>query len=273
MKQKSLIFLLPAAILAFSGTLSAALVGHFTFDNSANLGADSSGLGNNATGISNVGFSSSGVSNGAAVFTASNQSNLTWTGATNPIANVLSSDFSFSLFLNTTQTFGNNADQGFLGAGIIYADVPVVDVNDTIPMALNGSKLGFFTGPPVDRTIHSTTSINTGTYLSLIVTWSKSTGVKSLYINGVLEAQEAIPSGADLSGRDQLALGGNLFDGRYFTGSVDDFQVYSQTLTGLEASFLSSHPGATVVPEPNSFILVTLGVAAFVVRRNPKRRT
>jgi hypothetical protein len=244
-KANQLIAILVASFAAVS-TASGDLIGHYTFDDPSNLGADSSAHLNDATTTNAVSYTASGLSRGAAVFPGGSGGYLAWTGATNPIAKVLASDFSFSLFLKTTQTFGNDNDQAYWGAGIIYADILSAGLNDAIPMALNGNKLGFFTGRPEDSTIHSVTSINSGVYVSLVVTWNRATHTKSIYVNGKLESQEILVTGEDFSGRGELVLGANLIDERFFDGIIDDLQVYNSTLTSSDVQFLSANPGAIV---------------------------
>lgn len=82
-----------AVLLVGTRAINADIIGHYTFDNQSNLGADSSGLGNNATSLNNVGWTPSGVAGGAAVFNASILSRMAWTGVNNPIANVPSCKF------------------------------------------------------------------------------------------------------------------------------------------------------------------------------------
>lgn len=233
------------------GVAKGGLVGHYTFDDIFNPGADSSGYGNDATSLNDMAYTSDAVSGGgAAYFTEGSQSYLDWSGTTNPIAKVLAGSFSFLLWLKTTETFGTNTDQGYMGAGIVYAGVPGGN-DDAIPMALNGGKLGFDTGYPTDSTLHSISDINTGDYVFLAVTWEQSAGLKSIYVNGNLEAQENHSAGEDLSGRNELVLGGNLTDVRYFYGEIDDFQVYNEALTSNQVAFLYNNPGQTIAsPTP-----------------------
>jgi hypothetical protein len=248
-------------LLTVSAAARGGLIGHYTFDDPSNIGADSSGNGNDANGLNNVTYVSDSVSGGAVSFTQSDSSYLSWAGTANPIAKVLAGDFSFSLWLKTTEIFGSDTDQGFEGASIVYADVPGGS-NDSIPMALNGSKLGFDTGYPDDNTIHSASAINTGNYVFVAVTWVQSTGLKSIYVNGVLEAQTNHSAGADLSGRDQLALGGNLTDSRYFSGEIDDFQVYSEALTLSQVAYLYHHAGRVIPMPPPLNLKIALKISA-----------
>jgi len=243
-------FLVPALLLSISQTARCgSLLAHFNFDDSANPGRDSSGRDFHATGIQALGYTPAGAAGGAAVFNSAQRSHLAWTGALNPVANVLVDDFSISLFLKSTQVFATDTSHGYSGAGIVYADIPGIDRFDGIPMALTGNKLGFFTGRPADSTLHSTSDINTGQMVHVAVTWQRLNGVKSIYVNGVLEAQEAHSIDTDLSGRNELVIGGNTSDGRYFNGTIDDVQLYKRVLSDSEIAYLATHPGQ-IIEEP-----------------------
>lgn len=258
--------------LTLVGSANAALLGHLTFDDPRALGADSSGRGNNATTVNAVVFEAGGVAGGHARFGARTHSYIDWKGRANPIANVLAHDFTFSLLLRTTQTFSNDGAFGFEGAGIVYADVPSQH-HDSVPMALTGSKLAFNTGSNFDSTLHSRSSINTGDFVHLAVTWVQSTGLKSIYVNGKLDAQEHHGAGYDLSARNQLVLGGNLTDVRYFDGLIDDFQVYDRALAATDVAFLAANPGMTTpIPEPRvcAMLLAGLSVIGWVARHRPR---
>jgi hypothetical protein len=245
-----------------AGTVATGLIGHYTFDNAASLGEDSSGFGNHADFLNNVGYTPSGILSGGAVFVASQSSNLRWTGASDPIANVLAGDYTFSIWIKTTQTFGLNGGAGFDGAGIVYADLPG-SANDGIPIALNGDQAGHFTGGAGQgNTIHSSSAINTGEFVHVVVTRNLATGEKKIYVNGMQEASATHETGLPLNQRQELAVGGNLFDGRYFEGTLDELRVYNEVLMQTEIDLLFAAP----VPEPSTIALLSsalaLGVAA-----------
>lgn len=244
------------------------LIGHFTFDDPANLGADSSGFGNNADTIYNVTATTAGQFGHAANFDGSY---LRWTSSTNPVQSILANDFTFSVWLKTTQSFASDGSSGNDGAGIIWGDLEFSN-NDAIPMALTGNNLGFFTGSPSgDTTIHSTTAINTGDYVFLAVTRDLVTGQNLLYVNGALEASSITGPGVPLNASGELVVGGNLLDDRYFTGTLDDLRIYDGVLSSTAIGALYS--GASAVPEPSSCAALLgfagLGFAAAKRRRSP----
>jgi hypothetical protein len=237
-----------------AATASPALIGHFTFDTQENIGADVSGSSNHADSIQNVGFTSSGISGGAATFSSASNSYLRWAGATNEIANSVAGDFTFSLWAQTTQAYGGDTSNGFDGAGIIYSDIPGAH-NDIIPMALTGNKLGFFTGGSYGGdTLHSLSNINLGEFTHIVVTRNLATGNKEIYINGALETAVIHEPGLSLNERQELFVGGNIFDARYFDGALDDLQIYNFALSSEDIAHLYNNPGQalTAVPVPAS---------------------
>ena len=242
-----------ATVLVATSTACASLIGHFTFDNPGSIGADSSGFANHAGSLNSVGYTATGISGGAATFTASAHSCLRWTGIADAIANSVGSDFSFSVWVKSTQRFGLDTSPGYEGAGIIYSDVAGPH-NDTIPIALTGNNAAFETGDPsisTGDTIHSTTAINTGIFTHVVVTRELSTGNKTIYVNGVPEASTVHRPGVSLNERHEIVVGGNVIDSRYFDGTLDDLQVYNQVLISGEILYLYEHPGHTL-QEPHA---------------------
>jgi len=239
-----------ATAFVATSVASASLIGHFTFDNPGSIGADSSGLANDDDSLKSVGFTVTGISGGAATFSASARSYLRWAGIADAIANSVGGDFSFSVWIKTTQVFRLDTSPGYQGAGIIYSDIRGAH-NDTIPLALTGNKGAFHTGSSVvfvGNTIHSTTAINSGIFTHLVVTRELLTGNKTIYVNGVQEASATHQPGVSLNERHELFVGGNYSDGLYFNGTLDDLQVYNQVLTTDEISYLYNNSGQTPAP-------------------------
>ncbi len=264
--RRSCLPLLTVLLLAAPAPAGAQVVLHLTFDQPEALGADSSGNNHAAPFISGVPTATaSGVSGGAVEFDG--QTYLRWGS---DIAATLAGSFTAAVWIKTTQSYGYDYEAGYYGVGIVYADQPG-QTTDTIPIALNGSKAGFMTSNGVqDTTIHSTSAINTGSFVHVAVTYDIATGVKRLYVNGTLQATETVTPTA-LNARNLLFLGANDFDGRYFTGVLDDFQFYNQALTADEVSFAFNHPGQVAVPEPSTVALLALGAALLVIRHRRRR--
>ncbi len=217
----------------------------YTFDNTNDTFHDDSGNGNDIVSESTFGFGYPvidlhGVSGAALDFNGSNFLTL----PTN-LLSTLAGDFSVSTWLKTSQVSGLDTDQGFQDADILWADVGGV-ANDSIPLALTGHKLGFFTGNP-DTTLHSTNNIDTGSYVFVTVTRRRATATRKIYINGALDSSDTGVSGTNfLADSTQLKLAVNFGSFLGFAGALDDFQMYEGVLTDAQVAYLYSHPGQTV---------------------------
>ncbi|GAA5484703.1 LamG domain-containing protein [Haloferula sargassicola] len=247
---------LALGLLAEVGNVRAAFpVAHLTFDDALDLGADSSGNGNDGTPFGTP-SPAAGISGGAADFTTGNHT-FRWTGESNPVENVLEGDFTFSVWVNTTATGGGAGNSlAYLGQAIIYADVSGISA-DTTPMALNGSNLASLTA---GTGMLSTSPINTGQWVHLVVTRDFG-GVDRIYVNGAAEGAISSSATQDLSGRNEVVLGGNLIDSRYFNGLIDDFQAYNVALSASQVAWLHRHPGASLPDSAYAGITLSNGVA------------
>ena len=258
-------------LLALLGTVSvrAQLTLHLTFDSSGALLQDGSANQFAQDYVQGtIGHTASGVAGGAAEFNGS--SYVRWNSS---VAATLAGSFTVSLWINTTQGFGLfEGEPAYAGAGIVYADVPGHST-DAIPLALSGTRAAFMTDDGnTDTTIHSTSAINTGTWMHLASTYDVTTGVMRLYVNGTLQASATVAT-VSHNARGLLFLGANDFDSRYFTGAVDDFQLYSVALSAADVSFLAQNPGLVAVPEPPVHALIGLGLGgvAWLHRRRQAR--
>jgi len=217
---------------------------HLKFDNSGNLLLDSSGLGHNGAGVGWFGgggppvFTATGVTNGGIVFDGNNYLYF----GTN-VTRALDDDFSVSVWVKTTQTSNNDDTDARYTAGIFSAQQAFDNVEDSIPMALTGSKLGFHTGSPA-QTAHSADSINTGSFVHLAVTRERASGLKKLYVNGVLSGS-GYGSVNSLIDNIDLSLGINQYSAQGVIGTLDDLQVYKGVLSASQVEFLHDNPGMT----------------------------
>ncbi|MCW5769436.1 MAG: LamG domain-containing protein [Phycisphaeraceae bacterium] len=244
---------MPAKFMASMGVAACACIGsvhagpvvHLRFDNASSLGADSSGNGNHAAVIGSVGYDAGGITGGS-LDLRNTAAVLRWTGEANPVEDLLDGDFTFSLWINTTQVFGSDASWAFQGAGIVYADVsgsPSGPELDCTPLALAGSRLTGLAGNDGIGDLRSTSVVNTGQWVHVVV--RRTVGVTfDLFVNGVMESSVPTINHADLSALDALVLGGNTLDNRYFDGRIDEFQGYEGALSDEQVLFLFNNPGA-----------------------------
>lgn len=219
-----------------------ALFGHYTFDNEFDLKADSSGLGNHAVntfftgaGTQQPQYTAAGIAGGAVEFDGFNA--FWWE---TDMVNVLSGSYTISLWLKTTQSFGSDTDDARDGAAIFNGD----DSGDfPVPMALTGDKLGFHTADP-DHTINSSTSINSGGFTHLVVTREAASGLKRIYVDGVLDTSGTGGTTPGI-GSTEIYLGYSFYSGQGIEGVVDDLQVYTGVLNAAQIAFLFNNPGTT----------------------------
>jgi hypothetical protein len=256
---------LPAPNLSGNG-----LVAHYAFENTNNIGQDTSGNGFdlNLNGDDGVTPTTDAKAGGNAAF-FDGGSYLAYSNAPANVLAALAGNFTLSLWVKTSQTSGSDGDPAFDDAGIVAADIPG-QANDIIPMALTGGQIGYMTGGSFDDTINSTVDINSNQYHHVVVTRNQATGEKQIYIDGLLNQSDfastnllnnpvniGIGSGIDASETDPSQLS----NGQYYNGNLDDIQLYSRVLNVNEVGFLFNHPGqtvATIAPPPPFAGTVTL---------------
>lgn len=150
--------------------------------------------------------------------------------------------FSISLWLQTTQVSGDDTDPGPNDPAIVWGGGASDNYFDSEPMTLTGNKLGFYTGDD-QATLHSVSNINSGSFTHIVVTRDQPTGVKKIYVNGVLDTT-ATGGTNFLSDSTDLILGESFYQGGV-TGVVDDVQFYAGILTASDVDYLYANPGLT----------------------------
>lgn len=251
-----MVHFLRARFLAFFLALSLPMLAqplvHLRFDNPADLAADSSGHGRNGTANGNVAARGNGVSGGAAQFDGASYIALDQT-----LNAALAGNFTLSLWLETTGSSGEDEGDPFDGESIVAAD------DGSAPSAalgLTGSRVGFGVANE-QGALRSSSAVNTGNFVHVVVTQNAASGERAVFVNGQLEATHQV--GGTISAQGLLALGATPSQARFFAGAVDDFQVYDQALNASAVAFLHANPGSAValgvVPEPASLLLLALG--------------
>ena len=234
-------------------------VAHYAFDDNGNLGLDSSGNGNDAPGVSTWGpvhqFGTDAEAGGGAVqFFGTSSQNPVGQALTNLNA-VLAGSFTFSAWVKTTVSNGADYNNAFYGAVIFWAYNDHGNTNDTIPLAITGSKAAFTTRDHLGNfdTLHSISSVNDGNYHLITVTRNQTSGEKRIYVDGNFEASE-IGTTDPLNGNNyNLTVGGWAYctDGACtnfyaYNGLLDDVQIYTGVLSDVEVASLYANPGTTV---------------------------
>jgi hypothetical protein len=229
-------------------------VAQYEFENGTDtfqLGLDSSPHGNNLNSYSYWGQvhtnnSTAKAGTNAVEFFGTSSINANDQVLTN-LNSVLAGSFSFSVWVKTTASIGNDTDNAYFGASIFWAYNDLGNTNDTIPLAITGDKAAFTTrggDSGISDTLHSTTSVNDGNYHLITVTRNQFTGEKKIYVDGNFEGSE-IGTTNPLNGNDySLSIGGSVSSS--YTGLLDDLQIYSGVLSGSDVAYLYTHPGSLV---------------------------
>ena len=232
------------------------LVVHYDFDEGTVQAPDVSGNNNPVVHAGNFGGSGTTLSSDAVAGSGSVSfdGGSYLTAASNLLAN-LAGDFTVSLWLKTSQSFGNQGDLAWAGAGVISADSPNAGAHDLIPVALTGGQVAFNVGDGnTDNTLNSSATVNDNNWHHIVVTRSQSTGARQIYIDGNLDSADVattallnspvlltIGAKSDASNPDPASPDYNGSNG--YNGLLDDIQIYARVLGTTEVTFLYKNPG------------------------------
>lgn len=183
------------------------------------------------------------------------------------VPNDLPASFTLEVVLKTSANSLTGA-QAYSGNGVIWSDV--AGVADDFVLAVLNNHLAFFDGDAAGgagATIEGTTLVNDGNWHHVAVT-RVSGGPLRIYLDGYLEASGTAGVAA-LTSNPNIDIGGNTLDGRYFNGSLDEVAFYGRALTAGE---VFAHFAAATVPEPSTFLLGFLGLAALALLRGRRPR-
>ena len=225
---KKLVCLISCTVMFSVSTVAQAdLVAHLRFDEgSGNVAYDTSGNGND------------GVLNGDPQWVAGTVGGaLEFDGDGDYVemSRVVQDDFTLMVWMKTDTSGINLGNQGYQGSGLIWSDVAGV-ANDFI-LAVLGTKLSFFCGNP-DLSVNSDKDVVTGEWVHVAATRSAQQQEIGIFIDGEPEKTIAHGNSGPLNALDTMAIGGNVLDSRYYTGLVDDVQLYDHVL--LQAEILGA---------------------------------
>jgi len=232
------------------------LVAYYDFDEGVATTADVSGNGNNLVLAGSFGGGAGPAISTDSVAGAGSVSfdGGSFLSAPVNLLPVMASNFSISLWVNTSQDMGSPGN-GFLGggAGIVAADVPGL-AYDVVPVGLSGGVIVFHTGGTGDDELYSATSVNDTSWHHVVVTRDQSSGAKQIFIDGSLDVSDTAVTGllnapqllvlgcvTDSSNPDPASPAQHGYDG--YVGLLDDLQVYNRVLRQDEVTFLDSNPG------------------------------
>lgn len=150
------------------------------------------------------------------------------------MTNILATNFTVFVLLQTNNAgFGLAGDQAYSNSGILWADIGGL-ANDSIPLAIGGGVVKTFVGGGFEITANGSTAVNNNRPNVVTITRSMSSGVLSLYVNGVSNGSVTGSSNVVLTANPVLSIGGNIGDVRYYTGNLGEIIAFNKLLTNTE---------------------------------------
>ncbi len=221
MKMLRTLTLIVSLLLLFNGLSFGALIGHWTFDDPGNLGADSSGQGNHGTAVGHAAFSNDAVIGTGALLLDGEGDYLTiGLGAANMLAN-WKSNVTIAAWIKPQQTtkeytcvFGHRGGD-------------------------NGIKFGFWKGAfrlttlgVMDYDLAVSPTLNTWSHVA--VTLNAAGNLATFYHNGQQVGQVSGGS-VGLTATGYYCIGsGGYWEPEDFKGLIDDCRIYSHALNATE---------------------------------------
>ena len=258
MNAKTLV-LLP---LLVSATHAATLVGHWKFDETmGTTAADETGS-NAGTINSGVTVGSTGIVGNAYSFDGTNAGNVSM-GNASFLSTILHStgsstnSYSFSAWINPSSAKGSVVYAGNDNSNS-YSNIGTS--GDSVRRWLRGS----------GGADSSSGNVVQGMWSHLVLSVTP-TGSKT-YLNGVeLTALSETVNYSSINSANRFTIGildrsNSGSDADFYSGLIDDVQVYTGSLSGAEVSTLFNTPGITV-PEPSALLLSALGGLALLRRK------
>ena len=279
--MKKILQALIFTLLAVSKGSASTLVGWYQFDDSSNLGLDSSGGGKHGTVVDVNGgaptYSSSGYTGGAAMFNGSTNGTSSGGLVSIPInANPLvMPNMTWGLWAKpstlTVNTAGTNV------RNILSIDDGIWDRAIAVDNRFGGgASYGIWNGSWA-QSLGIPVSTN---WIFLAVTYQNNyygttvggnpKGLISVYVNGSL--QTTFDSFYGSSSSTTIALGANpawqASPVEMFNGLIDNVFVYDDSLSPTQVAKLNTDGSpVSLVPEPSSGMLLVAGLAALAVMR------
>lgn len=217
----------------------------YDFEDTNNAGIDSSFHHNDANCSGSSGTNMDIPSTNAMVGTFARQffgdSSICFSGDYPGLSNALSGDFTVSAWINTTNSVNSDSDDAQYGMTIFYDyNNPT---NGTIPISITGTKAAFTINNVngSETTLHSTTSVTDGRYHLITVTRTRTNGVMSLYVDGVLEAR-VTGNTAPIQTTGTMFIGGGSYG---YNGLMDDLRIYGGALSADDITKLAANGGTT----------------------------
>lgn len=249
------------AALAFGGgfavpSAQASLVGLYQFNNSANLGLDSSGSGNNLITVGNAAYAASGEQGGGLSLSGGIMTTVSGMAPANfPLGG---SSYTLSVDFETT----NTSTMGLIGWG----NYGTYDQTNAFRTVGGGGLDNYWWA----NDVQSTATTDNGQWHNATVTFNSVTDTRNVYLDGTLIA--SLDNGTTPNVQaGSFAIGQTCLCDNTFYGTLDNVAVFNQALTVAQVAVVATgNLQAFGVPEPASLALLGAGTAAtgFMRRRS-----
>ncbi len=139
--------------------------------------------------------------------------------------NQVGDSFTIEAWVRTTDSLSGSSFTD--GAPLVYADVagPARDFG----VSIVDGKLAFGIGDGTvggDRTVLSTSAVNTGQWLHVAAVRDAVTGFIRVYVNGLEEGSLDTGNTLTLDAPSSITLAGNMIDGRYLQAEIDELRIW-----------------------------------------------
>jgi len=131
-------------------------------------------------------------------------------------------DFTIEAWIRTTDS--RNGNSFWQGAPLFHADVS--GQHDDFGVTILGSHLAFGVGNP-DTTVVSTSAVDTGAWVHVAVTRVKTSGILSVFVDGVRENSLVAQNRNTLNDAPSIDFGGNTVNKRWLTGTIDEVRIWN----------------------------------------------
>lgn len=241
-------------ISAVASGSHAALVAHFNFDNSGDLGANTGTVSTGWNQFSGVAQTAGRFGTGSGSFVAGVSQS--W-DADFTVGNL--DRFSLSMHVKTSQTtdWVDFVSIGIGGTVFIFEQTSTDGVGLFNIGNVGGASSGGLFGSPVG-------GINNGAWHQLGITVGS--GTLTLFLDGVSQGSTAYAGSGAI---DSFQLASRFADNtRVMTTEIDDVAIYDTTLSSAQMTWLSSNAAiANPVPEPSAMMIGSIGLLGLLRRR------
>ncbi len=258
----------PASANAVVVLTPADVAGYWAFNNSGNLGLDSGAYGNHLTAtFGSPSYVASGVFGGA--IDLGTGSTLTTVSGLFPTAVPVGNE-SFTIAFWEKAYSTNTAGGGVIGWGWGPSTSNAVRVNNDAVGAMVGHT--FWDNSPATPDFwlqNLSPAPRAGGWNQVTFTYDSSTGTRKGYYNGVLIGSMGNGTAPPNVSAQGFALGKSIW-GQNFNGQLDDVLIVKRALSDAEVAALQG--GVTLIPEPSTVVLLTLGLIGLLAYAWRKRK-